>query len=871
MTINLAISTDEQYFGYNATLIASILRRTSLPVHVRCWVRGGLPEAFNTGPLKVEFISMDDEGMSKFHSQPGSADYFRLRVFLDCPDWDRCLVMTHDLLALCDLWPLFELDLGDHLLAKRRELPELLNLKAMRETGIWDTSTAAHSAVSSAQQLSLVAALNEQCLPLAAKWNLCAKADITNDKVPEAVIQWSGWPKPWHRNAKVWRPDIWLSEEASWEHLRMGIWEKPLAIVVEPENGRGIKGLLGRGWRVEVCCGGRNGMSAAEMAEAMELPDFPDFAIHDGGPTEFQELLRRTDCSPDLVKLGAFIESSEWLNGAVALPAYLVLAGELLPEEMMGVCALGYKDAHTIKTLEWPAGGPLPRVLDYCSVDFSQGLEAGHEIYWRRDLSFPKATGERPFIESRRAQLRVSEPKRIGVLVTVDSARLVQLASWLRSVRRNFLPGHDVSVILFTDGEYEDTSDLRVINIATSHEPELTRYSWFAEHSDDLQGYDYLYHLDLNTRVQVAVGEEIFGNLVGVEHPWYFDKTRRDFLYETRKESSACVEPDEGERYFYVRLQGGNPNAFLQASKVIAERIETDRARGITARWKDEAHWNRYLIDHPPSVVLSPAYCCFPDGCNGAFDPKIVIDEKSKRKQPKVTAIMATYGRHYCSERSIRMFLEQDYQNKHLLVLQNSPVFQRLAKEYNNITLVNKTGFDCMGDIFEEALNHIPSDTEFVCIWDDDDIYFRNHLSNGVRGITKCGKMGYKPKRSLFKKGDVVSAVSNTFEGSWILKLELLKKTGFNKLTFSNPHKLWVNYCIENNQGFFDPDSPFTYCYSWNNPEAPVYHVSGREKNPDNRELHHRSSTDHGDGIITPISLDALDRLYLGFDEHLIK
>ena len=53
--ITLAISTDERGFAYNATLIASILRRTGRAVWVRCWCRGFLPESFETGRLRVEF------------------------------------------------------------------------------------------------------------------------------------------------------------------------------------------------------------------------------------------------------------------------------------------------------------------------------------------------------------------------------------------------------------------------------------------------------------------------------------------------------------------------------------------------------------------------------------------------------------------------------------------------------------------------------------------------------------------------------------------------------------------------------------------------------------------------------------------------
>jgi hypothetical protein len=54
LSLNIALSTDARGHEYNATLIASILRRTAWDVHVRCWCVGFLPESFEVGKLKVE-------------------------------------------------------------------------------------------------------------------------------------------------------------------------------------------------------------------------------------------------------------------------------------------------------------------------------------------------------------------------------------------------------------------------------------------------------------------------------------------------------------------------------------------------------------------------------------------------------------------------------------------------------------------------------------------------------------------------------------------------------------------------------------------------------------------------------------------------
>jgi hypothetical protein len=656
--IAIAISTDERGFEINATLIASIIRRASRPVWVRCWCRGFLPESFATGPLKVEFLPAEEEVTGKYPGASGPAAYDRLRVIRDCPDWDRCVVMDYDQLALCDLAPLMDLDLGEHLLAAhmqgpgvdmayamrvwlKRPLPEgwehvadhpyflmppVMNLKAMREAGTWETFLAAHAAFGADEQLSLTAATEGRTLALDRRWNLFPKLHIREDEVPEGVIHWSGWPKPWHRDAKVWRPDIWEAERASWEHLRMGIWQKPLAIEVDPEDGGHIKGLLERGWRVELCCANGIGTKEDGVLAALGLEGFPDLKIHGGGPAAFHRLLRRKTPQADMVRFGAWVDSEEWLAGAPVSPNFLVMRGRMESRELGRLEELGYMSGVRMKSREWPNGGPLPRVLEFSPMDWDVGLAAGEDVYLKRDAgSRGQEAGQLRVLAKPDPETRAESPKKIGVLVAVDAKDLARLGPWLRALRMNFLPGHEVVAHVFTDGECEEAENLRVVRLAETGELELARYKWFAGHREHLADRDYVYHLDLNTRVVDKVGEEIFTPLVGVAHPGYFNKARREFTYETRSQSRACVGEHEGSTYFYGKFQGGERCRFLDACGVMAGWIQADGELGLTARWKDESHWNRYLIDHPPETVLSPAYCCYASGCDGEFEPKVVV------------------------------------------------------------------------------------------------------------------------------------------------------------------------------------------------------------------------------------------------------
>ena len=81
-----------------------------------------------------------------------------------------------------------------------------------------------------------------------------------------------------------------------------------------------------------------------------------------------------------------------------------------------------------------------------------------------------------------------------------------------------------------------------------------------------------------------------------------------------------------------------------------------------------------------------------------------------------ITLICAFHGRHYCTERVIRCFLNQDYKEGklELLLYNNASVFQQLDKielpENKSIVLINnhldlKTGkeYTNTGDVFSNS------------------------------------------------------------------------------------------------------------------------------------------------------------------------
>jgi histo-blood group ABO system transferase len=106
------------------------------------------------------------------------------------------------------------------------------------------------------------------------------------------------------------------------------------------------------------------------------------------------------------------------------------------------------------------------------------------------------------------------------------------------------------------------------------------------------------------------VGGEVFGELTATIHFVFCDQPRRTFTYEYRTTGRAYVHPREGRRYYAGGFQGGRAAVYVEAMRAMDAAIADDERRGIVACWHDESHWNRYLIDRPPSVELSHDYCC---------------------------------------------------------------------------------------------------------------------------------------------------------------------------------------------------------------------------------------------------------------------
>lgn len=220
-----------------------------------------------------------------------------------------------------------------------------------------------------------------------------------------------------------------------------------------------------------------------------------------------------------------------------------------------------------------------------------------------------------------------------------------------------------------------------------------------------------------------------------------------------------------------------------------------------------------------------------------------------------VVSIVTTYNRDRCLQRSLRSFIEQDYSGEHTMLIFNTGVATSLPyidlPSNKTIQLFNITkDYKSVGEKHFDALQLI-TDADLVTHSDVDDLFLPNHISEGVLGFKKGGKLAYKPKISYYKDYRGVHKDENVFEPSIFIDYKYLQGKGyfFNNVKY---HDKWLLPLIQNNDIFVDPEGKSTFMYDWSG-EIPVHKMSGRPDTNSNFLLSQQNETDSGSGITIPL------------------
>ena len=222
------------------------------------------------------------------------------------------------------------------------------------------------------------------------------------------------------------------------------------------------------------------------------------------------------------------------------------------------------------------------------------------------------------------------------LIITIATNKYIKFVERLyRDIEDNFLKGHFIQRLLFTDQEVLKQDNLKVSII--KHEPwpmpALKKYNFFIKEKDYISQFDYCYLIDADMGIVSQVGDEVLSDLVATMHPYqsFFPKEKR--TYDRNPKSLAYVpKGEEGDSYYAGAFNGGSTKRFLEMANVIADRVTKDLENDVIALWHDESHLNRYLIDFPPTVRLTPTYC-YPEehfyNFNYPYYPKIIALKKN--------------------------------------------------------------------------------------------------------------------------------------------------------------------------------------------------------------------------------------------------
>lgn len=243
---------------------------------------------------------------------------------------------------------------------------------------------------------------------------------------------------------------------------------------------------------------------------------------------------------------------------------------------------------------------------------------------------------------------------------------------------------------------------------------------------------------------------------------------------------------------------------------------------------------------------------------------------------------MATCGRHKLAERSLRFFLEQDYEYDHTLIIyNNSPVMIQGLKveeeipDHKHVVLINHhvdnaTGlpYTNLGAIYNDivAYEHAIIGSDLLTHWDDDDIFLKNHISEGVKGYLgttdrEGSYKAYKPAQSYYRHPGGVELMTNTLEPSMFVEAKHIQEYGYS-LETTPQHLQWVNPLVSKGEIFVDPKGAPTLIYNWGDIDIPTFKTSGDAGNPRNFENYRNFSQDHGDRILSPWSKESVEKYY---------
>lgn len=203
---------------------------------------------------------------------------------------------------------------------------------------------------------------------------------------------------------------------------------------------------------------------------------------------------------------------------------------------------------------------------------------------------------------------------KIAILYIATGRYIIFWDKFYEMMEQNFLPGLPKTYFIWTDAADKmfPSNVVRIYQPPLNWpEPTLKRYEMFKGKTKALEKYDYIFFINANMLPVRPVGVEIFPDenqgLTVVRHPGYYKAAPKDLPYDKNPHSHAYIPDGLGDMYVIGAFNGGTAKAYLKLIDELDQAIKKDDQNQVIARWHDESHLNKYILNKNP-LVLSPVY-----------------------------------------------------------------------------------------------------------------------------------------------------------------------------------------------------------------------------------------------------------------------
>ena len=161
----------------------------------------------------------------------------------------------------------------------------------------------------------------------------------------------------------------------------------------------------------------------------------------------------------------------------------------------------------------------------------------------------------------------------------------------------------------------------------------LYRFHMFYSITEKLKEFDYIIFYNANAIMNQKITEDEL--LPQVEdfafaRHFRFEKSNNCFFpYDRNKKSEAYVKYGDGKDYVQACFLCGKGEAMLNMICALKHNIDMDEKKRVVARWHDESHVNKYIIDKKYRLLGVEYICPQNELYSNKYDAKVYMRIKT--------------------------------------------------------------------------------------------------------------------------------------------------------------------------------------------------------------------------------------------------